>query len=60
MKLKVGYYFEVDLKYPEELHNKHKDLPYAPDKVLRRNGFTVINNHFLQKANQQNNTPERV
>ena len=33
---KVGYYFEVDLKYPEELHNAHKDLSYAPDKEKPR------------------------
>ena len=32
----VGYYFEVDLKYPEELHHKHKDLPFAPDKESPR------------------------
>ena len=32
----VGYYFEVDLKYPEEFHNKRKDLPYAPDKESPR------------------------
>uniref|UniRef100_UPI00358EF955 uncharacterized protein n=1 Tax=Myxine glutinosa TaxID=7769 RepID=UPI00358EF955 len=35
-KAKVGYYFEVYLKYPEELHNKHKDLPYAPVKESPR------------------------
>ncbi len=29
---KVGYYFEVDFKYPEELHIKHKDLPFACEK----------------------------
>ena len=32
----VGYYFEVDLKYLEELHNKYKDLPNAPDKESPR------------------------
>ena len=32
----VGFYFEVDLKYPEELHHKHKDLPYSPDKESPR------------------------
>uniref|UniRef100_UPI00358FF85E uncharacterized protein n=1 Tax=Myxine glutinosa TaxID=7769 RepID=UPI00358FF85E len=30
---KVGYYFEIDLKYPEELHNLHKDLPFACEKA---------------------------
>ena len=29
---KVVYYFELNLKYPEELHNAHKDWAYAPDK----------------------------
>ena len=32
----VEYYFEVDIKYPEELHNKHKYLPYASDKESPR------------------------
>ena len=32
----VAYYFEVDLKYPEEFHNKHKDLCDAPDKESPR------------------------
>ncbi len=27
-----GYYFEVDLRYPSDLHNKHKDLPFACEK----------------------------
>ena len=30
-KAQVGYYLEVDLKYLEEFHNKHKDLPCATD-----------------------------
>ena len=28
-----GYFLEVDLEIPEELHHKHNDLPMAPEKI---------------------------
>ena len=27
-----GYILEVTIMYPEILHDKHKDLPFLPDK----------------------------
>ena len=28
-----GYFLEVDLEYPENLHGSHKDYPMAPEKI---------------------------
>ena len=30
---KKGLIVEVDLEYPQELHNSHNDYPVAPEKV---------------------------
>ena len=28
----IGYFIEVDFKYPDELHELHNDYPLAPEK----------------------------
>ena len=33
----VGYFMEVDLKYPDELHELHNDYPLAPEKLAVTN-----------------------
>ena len=41
-KSQTGYIFEVDLEYPDELHELHNDYPLAPEKL-------VVTNDMLSK-----------
>ena len=33
-KSDTGYFLEVDLEYPDELHELHNDYPLAPEKLV--------------------------
>ena len=33
-KSEIGYFLEVDLEYPDELHELYNDYPLAPENVL--------------------------
>ena len=41
-KSPTGYCLEVDLEYPEELHELHSDFPLAPEKL-------TVSNNMLSK-----------
>ena len=41
-KSDTGYFLEVDLEYPDELHELHNDYPLAPEKL-------AISNNMLSK-----------
>ena len=45
----TGYIFEVDLEYPEKLHDMH-DYPLAPEKVLVDR--KMLPNYSLKIANE--------
>ena len=50
-----GYILEVDLKYPEHLHDSHSDYPLAAEKLkitkemLSADSFSLINNHVTSE-----------
>ena len=41
-KNEIGYFLDVDLGYPDELHELHNDFPLAPEKL-------AVSNDMLSK-----------
>ena len=41
-KSPIGYFLEVDLEYPDKLHELHNDYPLAPEKLAVSNDMLSI------------------
>ena len=42
-----GYFFEVDVQYPEKLHELHNDLPFLPERMkIEKIEKHVANLHY--------------
>ena len=44
-----GYTLEVDVEYPKELHNKHNELPFLPEKMKLTNGIETLTCNLYDK-----------
>ena len=43
-----GYIFEVDVKYPKDLHNLHSNLPFLSDGMkIEKNAICIIKKNML-------------
>ena len=46
-----GYFLEVDLEYPEELHGEHDEYPLAPEKFkIKRKYLSHHQKHLHEKC----------
>ena len=43
-----GYIFEVDVKYPKDLHSLHSNLPFLSDGMkIKKNATCIIKKNML-------------
>ena len=52
----VGYIFEVDLKYPQHLHDSHNDFPFCPEKIVPPNGRSRLKKLILNLQDKKKYT----
>ena len=45
----VAYFIKADIKYPKELHNKHCDLPFLPERMNVNNCKKLVCNLYGKK-----------
>ena len=53
-----GYFVEVNLKYPQYLHDLHNGLPLAPEKLIIRSSW--LSPFAKSFGNKPNRTPKLV
>ena len=46
-----GYILEVDVKYPENLHGLHEDLPFLPERMKIGKRKKLVWNLYDKKYN---------
>ena len=49
-KNEIGYFLEVDLEYPDELHELHNHYPLAPEKIA--NSSNILSTYCKQIADK--------
>ena len=56
--ISTGYIIEVDLEYPQELHDIHNDYPLAPEKIKIPKEW--LSDYSSEITNAHNITTETV